>query len=492
MKIKNLILLLVLGLSLALVGCDDDDEPSLCGNGAIDPGEACDSSNINNTTCSIATGGNMTGGVPTCTSACTIDVSTCREVTCGDGIADGDELCDGTDLGDNASCSDVDSDAWEAGQGTLACDNCRYDFDGCVYTCEIFIIEDEFCDDTDPYSCCDHNGSPAVCGGVWQNADDQCFQTCESQTDCGWSVFCVQGSLMIGDICYEPTCGTNDPTKDFITSTVNTTCGGTDYAGWCAAGVDDAGWLYGGRGTCKESGTVIHGGTCVENQVDEMGVDVSTKCLNGECLAGACVQYCNPEDELAQTKTCPATTNCVEYNFLNGETAGGDYFIRTLGTVCEPVGTNPSCSLLNGDILDGTGGTDCGSDECKVQASSFAPDPGYVRMIGTLIGKCETVATVLNAGDTCTITTDGTDSCPSMHACMYSDPMNDGTDLECVQACDTNDGTDGGGTCTGGDACISASIILNVEGGFVTPNFVDGGVTYSDVKNKLGFCVPAQ
>src|ERR1041385_1029272 len=63
-------------------GCSSGDQggggPATCGNNQLDPGEMCDGPNfLPTTTCGSLTFNQRPSGVPLCTSACQIDVSTC-------------------------------------------------------------------------------------------------------------------------------------------------------------------------------------------------------------------------------------------------------------------------------------------------------------------------------------------------------------------------------------------------------------------------------
>lgn len=101
------------------------DAPDLprCGNGDVNPGEDCDSANLDGATCQSQ---GYEGGVLACNpGTCTFDTSNCY--TCGDGRVSGTEQCDGQDLG-GATCET----AGYAG-GTLGCDvqACTFDVSQC-------------------------------------------------------------------------------------------------------------------------------------------------------------------------------------------------------------------------------------------------------------------------------------------------------------------------------------------------------------------------
>jgi hypothetical protein len=112
------------------------DAGPLCGNGAINPGEACDSVNLNGATCESQ---GYQGGVLGCASDCRLDTRNCYG--CGDGQRNGDEQCDGVELG-GATCL---SQGYLG--GTLLCrsDTCTYDTSLCDGT-EVLKNDNGTCD----------------------------------------------------------------------------------------------------------------------------------------------------------------------------------------------------------------------------------------------------------------------------------------------------------------------------------------------------------
>lgn len=74
--------------------------PTTCGNGIVDPGELCDSQQLNQQTCETL---GFLSGTLACALDCNFDTSHCQSPTCGDGIREGMEVCDGADL-DEQTC----------------------------------------------------------------------------------------------------------------------------------------------------------------------------------------------------------------------------------------------------------------------------------------------------------------------------------------------------------------------------------------------------
>ncbi|MBX7194051.1 MAG: integrin alpha [Sandaracinaceae bacterium] len=67
--------------------------PPLCGNGMLDPSEACDGALLGAGTCSTASSGALPMGTLACTGGCVLDTSDCSR--CGNGTIEGRESCDG-------------------------------------------------------------------------------------------------------------------------------------------------------------------------------------------------------------------------------------------------------------------------------------------------------------------------------------------------------------------------------------------------------------
>ncbi|PKN27266.1 MAG: hypothetical protein CVU65_03020 [Deltaproteobacteria bacterium HGW-Deltaproteobacteria-22] len=116
--------LLILQMSACYV-----DAPT-CGNGRLEPGEACDgiyyASDQSYSCAQLGYNGTMLAG---CTASCTIDPTPCEATgRCGDGVLmPGFEACDGADFGDE-DCVSLGHHG-----GTLACTaDCRVDVSGCA------------------------------------------------------------------------------------------------------------------------------------------------------------------------------------------------------------------------------------------------------------------------------------------------------------------------------------------------------------------------
>ena len=186
---------------LLLAACDTKTKTvDACGDGFLDPGEACDGSQMSATTCTEL-GYYEQQGILTCRSDCTFELSVCTGGFCGDDIIQtgGGEDCDGDNLA-NMTCVGL-----SLGLGTLRCmDTCRWDTSGCE--------ENAVCGDgtvASPYEQCEPenlNGESCLSRGFYGGdlacADDcRAFDeaSCEAEGRCGDSM--IQSAY--GEVCEE-------------------------------------------------------------------------------------------------------------------------------------------------------------------------------------------------------------------------------------------------------------------------------------------------
>ena len=99
-----------------------------CGNGVIDNGEACDSTNFNGKTCADYAGEGATGNLA-CIDCTAIDSTSCvRQTTggCNNGTLDEDEVCDGSQIDEDAAAAFSCPSGFEV--GTITCTSeCTFD-----------------------------------------------------------------------------------------------------------------------------------------------------------------------------------------------------------------------------------------------------------------------------------------------------------------------------------------------------------------------------
>ncbi|MBU1244168.1 hypothetical protein KJ612_13270 [Myxococcota bacterium] len=202
-----------------------------CGDGFLDPGEACDGPDFGQATC--LDHGFYQGSLA-CRSDCTLDLSGCSE-SCGDGVIQtAHEQCEDQDF------QDVTCVSLGYSSGALACSpTCQRDLSGCVSQCGDGVVNTgQDCDDggTDDGDGCSAScaqevgwsctGSPStcdeVCGdaeivgdevcddGVNDGAYGGCMPSCrERAPHCGDGVIDTSdGEVCDGDALGGVTCGT--------------------------------------------------------------------------------------------------------------------------------------------------------------------------------------------------------------------------------------------------------------------------------------------
>ncbi len=191
-----------------------DAAPDPCGNGRLDPGEACDPGLPADLPACAAVDARYDGGTPRCTAACELDTRPCTPPPCGDGVLADGEVCDPSVLRE-VPCREIDP-RFKSGLATCG-DTCTPDLTGCQ---EVDACGDGSVDaleECDPgllasWPCASHR--PDLGGG-----EVLCSAQCEVQTDacqpervCGNDVpepgeECDDGNDVPGDGC-SPLCTT--------------------------------------------------------------------------------------------------------------------------------------------------------------------------------------------------------------------------------------------------------------------------------------------
>jgi len=263
-----------------------------CGDGFLDPGEACDGSQMTATTCDEL-GYYDQQGVLTCKSDCTFELAVCTGGRCGDGnlhVGEG-EQCDGENLA-GATCANQG-----LGGGELACNEyCRFDISRCELAAE--------CGDgtaASPYELCDGT-----------DLDDQ---TCVTKGYLSGVLAC-NADCTAFDTSGCTNCG-NEEVDD------GETCDGANLAGQTCLGLGYSGGTLGCTATCAFDLSLCEAPvTCGNGQLDD-GEQCDGALLNGK----SCVTQGFASGTLSCRANCAfdttGCTNCGNGALDAGETCDG-------------------------------------------------------------------------------------------------------------------------------------------------------------------------
>ncbi|MEM9452630.1 MAG: lamin tail domain-containing protein [Myxococcota bacterium] len=185
------------GELICLPNCTIDTSGcGICGNGTIEPAEACDSDNLVGQDCPSQGFG---GGILGCATDClAFDTTNCE--SCGNDVIEGDEVCDGVEL-DGQDCASL-------GQGfvggVLGCsaDCGSFDTSGCNFCGNDVIDGDESCDGFDlDGETCESQGfytGTLACGGDCEFDLSGCTNCGNDYVDPGED---CEGTIPLGDNC---------------------------------------------------------------------------------------------------------------------------------------------------------------------------------------------------------------------------------------------------------------------------------------------------
>jgi len=177
-----------------------------CGDGFVDPAEACDGSELAGATCGDF---GFYQGALSCRADCTLDTSGCSQ-SCGDGeIQPAHEQCEDQDF-QGVTCESLGYTS-----GPLACDEvCARDESGCVAQCGDGVVNTgQACDDgdTDDGDGCsalceleegwDCSGSPTVCSSICGDTLVVGDEACDDGVNDGAYGGCMPGCLALAARC---------------------------------------------------------------------------------------------------------------------------------------------------------------------------------------------------------------------------------------------------------------------------------------------------
>ncbi|MFC1482554.1 lamin tail domain-containing protein [Myxococcota bacterium] len=159
-----------------------------CGNGTINDGEECDGTDLGGESCQSQS---YYGGTLSCTATCLFNVSGCN--LCGNGAIEDGEECDGTDL-EGESC---ETQGFYSGVLGCAADCSGYDYTGCADYCGDGVAQPDMgeeCDGTDLM------GASCQSQGFY-NGVLACNPNCIAFDTSGCSGYCGDGALNGPEVC---------------------------------------------------------------------------------------------------------------------------------------------------------------------------------------------------------------------------------------------------------------------------------------------------
>ena len=357
---------------LVLAGCDDG-EGGACGDGVIDPGEACDDGNDDDTdtcltTCERASCGDgfVLDGAEECDDGNDIDyddcTNDCREPRCGDGVLQEGEACDDGDLDDNDSCLGT-CEVATCGDGFVregleGCDDGNDDdTDGCSNECRLPSCGDsvvqppEACDDgnDDDTDGCLSTCQEAFCGdGVVRTGFEQCDDGNSIEDDgCTTSCElpgCGDGVVDVGEECDD---GDGDDGDECLNTCQLARCG--DGRLWVGREACDDGNLRDSDACASECRLAECGDGylwagvegCDDGNDDDTDACLST-CVSATCGDGDVQEEVEECDDANVDNTDGCLMNCTAYDWCE------DFEVTGLEPDVACVGSAPDQIVIEG------------------------------------------------------------------------------------------------------------------------------------------------
>ncbi len=309
-----------------LAACDDGVKVTdSCGDDFIDPGEACDGSDLGGATCADH---GFYAGTLGCRANCTVDTSGCS-LTCGDGVAQvGHEDCDRVDL-QGKTCVDLGFSG-----GTLDCAaDCTFDYSACAATCGDGIVAlTEGCDDgarvagdgcnaacqvEDGWTCA---GNPSACEGVCGDGVQVADEACDDGVNDGGYGGCMPGCGALAPYCGD---GERQAAEGEL-------CDGADTGGVTCA----SSGFFGGPIACHDTCDQIDLSRCVGRYLGsyatgstgaDTGVALTADPQGNVIVAGIYQNDMNLHQESLPT--------ALEHNIflVKYDTSGNSLWVRTFG-----------------------------------------------------------------------------------------------------------------------------------------------------------------
>ncbi len=331
-------------------------EKPKCGNSAIDLGESCDGTNLGplSGTCIDYNPSTFSGGSLSCTGNCQLDTSKCQgtQGNCGDGIINIGEDCDGTNFGQLKACTDYPQFIG----GNITCASCQLDTSGCIEKpkCGNSAIDlGESCDGTNlgPLSgtCINYNSD-------FNNGNLKCTGCRLDTSLCSKSPACGNGKLDTGEICDGSNFGNITDLR--CTNYKNTFINGALACKDCRISTNNCN----SNATTAPPVTCRDIGTCKINELCNDNSDCESRfCHQNKCAASSCGDNIKNHDEADTDCGGPCSEKCGNDKScrLNSDCRSGFCSLGKCGNV-------EMCS--DGKLSGGEADTDCGGP-CPVKCT---------------------------------------------------------------------------------------------------------------------------
>lgn len=312
---KRLTILGALCAALVIAaGCSDDDDDSVCGNGAIEGDELCDMDQTGSETC--VSQGFANGGTLGCSNTCdAYDTTQCIPDTCGNSAVDTTEDCDGALL-DGNDCTTVGGGFTG---GTLACAaNCTFDTSSCEggATCGDSTVDTgEDCDTANL------DGEDCTTVGNYIGGTLACTGTCTFDTSaCTPPLNCGNGALDTGEDCDDTLLDGNDCTTIGGGFTGGTLACAGDCTFDTAGCIGASSLIAAARATADGTGlTLPIAGAYVSYIKPELGADATGFTVQADAMGPALFVAVDPADLMP----VPAVGDEVSFTILEMGTVGG-------------------------------------------------------------------------------------------------------------------------------------------------------------------------
>jgi hypothetical protein len=532
----KLLIISIILLLLVFSGCDDNssgdnnsqNNNESCGNSQLDLSEECDDQEFGQATCETVLP--SSSGVLNCNADCTIDTTGCEiSQVCGDGVIGEEEECDLTDFG-VLVCADMGN--FDGGE--LTCnESCIISTSQCISICSLENFEE--CSVFDENDCCPKNGMESKCLG--QTSDGFCFQSCEDDNQCGFSMEC---RVDFGNYCFLRYCG---PAAE--NGALNAPCSLGSKEGYCVpqnAATDQF-------GICMENGTAQHQEECVKDPDNQVFAtilstqELSLQCDVGFCIteegatSGKCVSLCDPLSVYETTASNDATSlwaesdpcdpgfNCINFSAIIDASALEDgssnpNFLFRSGDIglcyAQEAASNDEYGVITCDLVTGRTiitGESCPDLPISIMGVPLSHSPSTCLPLtnGSLIGVCayvEESADQVAIGDTCDPEYSRyygllpASQCTNGSVCHWANPLNEALTedltLACMKPCNADDGEDSNPSCDGlsdglGNPfiCLTMSKYFTPDHELPTKSTTNGDVT-ENAPSPQGYCIPQQ